>query len=175
MENKTLLDKFTAIANSRKAEIIELQHIYLLKQIQNELVQDEFNAVSDKVLAEHPYYATKECNRSRSGNNIKVGDRILSHYDDWLMSEPDFDEYNGVFCREAFYEAGLTDSEGLYTEETNTENQLREVKDKLVRLSVEILPYDFPNKSLLEDAIDYKGYNSYQTREKLFELVMQLR
>lgn len=31
MENKTLLDRFMALANSRKAEIIDLQAEYLLK------------------------------------------------------------------------------------------------------------------------------------------------
>ena len=60
-------------------------------------------------------------------------------------------------------------------EDTNTENQLRDIKEKLIRLSVEILPEDFPNKKLLEDAIDYKGFQSYKTRETLFELIMKLR
>ena len=40
---------------------------------------------------------------------------------------------------------------------------------------MEILPDDFSNKKLLEDAIEYKGYQSYKTRETLFELVMKLR
>lgn len=120
MESKMLLERFVEIVNSRKDEIVELQLLYSLKQIQNEIVKNKFNTISDKVLAEHPFYADKEC--SRNGRYIMVGDRILSHTDDWLMSDSDFDEYNDVLCKEAFYKAGLTDSEGLYTDETNTEN-----------------------------------------------------
>lgn len=40
---------------------------------------------------------------------------------------------------------------------------------------LEIYTEDFPNKKLLEDAIEYKGCQSYKTRETLFELVMKLR
>lgn len=33
MKNKTLLERFTELANSRKAEIVELQHMYLLNRL----------------------------------------------------------------------------------------------------------------------------------------------
>ena len=36
MNNKTLLERFTELANIKKMEIVELQHIYLLKKIENE-------------------------------------------------------------------------------------------------------------------------------------------
>lgn len=174
MENKTLLERFTKLANSRKAEIVELQHMYLLKQIENEIVQERFKEVYNKVLAENPFYSERDCERSRSGNKISIGDRILSSDDQWLMSTEDYNEFLEM-CVNEFYDAGLTDEEGRYTEETNTENQLSEIKEKLIRLSVEILPDDFPNKRLLEDAIEYKGSNSYKTREAFFELIMKLR
>ena len=174
MENKTLLERFTEIANSRKAEIVELQHMYLLKQIENEIVQKRFKEVYNKVLAENPFYSDRDCERSRSGNKISKGDRILSSDDQWLMSTEDYDKFLEI-CRREDFVAGLTDEEGRYTEETNTENQLNDIKEKLIRLSVEILPDDFPNKKLLEDAIEYKGYQSYKTRKTLFELVMKLR
>lgn len=174
MENKTLLERFTEIANSRKAEIVELQHMYLLKQIENEIVQKRFKEVYNKVLAENPFYSDRDCERSRSGNKISKGDRILSSDDQWLMSTEDYDKFLEI-CRREDFVAGLTDEEGRYTEETNTENQLNDIKEKLIRLSVEILPDDFPNKKLLEDAIEYKGYQSYKMRETLFELVMKLR
>ena len=90
------------------------------------------------------------------------------------MSTKDYDRFLEN-CRKEDFAAGLTDEEGRYTEETNTENQLRDIKENLIRLSVEILPDDFPNKKLLEDAIQYKVRNSYKTRETLFELVMKLR
>ncbi len=174
MENKTLLEKFAEIANSRKAEIVELQHLYSLKQIENEIVQERFKEVYNKVLAENPFYSDRDCERDRSGKKIAKGDRILSSDDQWCMSTEDYDRFLEI-CKKEDYAAGLTDKEGKYTEETNTENQLMEIKDKLIKLSVEILPDDFPNKKLLEDAIEYKGHNSYRTRETLFELVMKLR
>lgn len=174
MENKTLLERFTEIANSRKAEIVELQHMYLLKQIENEVVQERFKEVYNKILAENPFYSDRDCERSRSGNKISKGDRIFSSDDQWCMNTKDYDRFLEI-CRKENFAAGLTYEDGRYTEETNTENQLKDIKEKLIRLSVEILPDDFPNKKLLEDAIEYKGYQSYKTRETLFELVMKLR
>lgn len=174
MVNKTLLERFTELVNNRKAEIVELQHIYLLKQIENEIVQERFKEVFNKVLEENPFYSDRDCERSRSGNKISKGDRILSSDDQWFMSTEDYDKFLEI-CRKEFFAAGLTDEEGKYTEETNTENQLNDIKEKLIRLSVEILPDDFSNKKLLEDAIEYKGYQSYKTRETLFKLVMKLR
>lgn len=174
MANKTLLERFTELANSKKAEIVELQHMYLLKQIENEIVQERFKEVYNKILVENPFYSDRDCERSRSGNKISKGDRILSSDDQWLMNTEDYDKFLEI-CRKELFAAGLTDEEGRYTEETNTENQLMDIKEKLIRLSVEILPDDFPNKKLLEDAIGYKGRQSYETREGLFELVMKLR
>ena len=174
MENKTLLERFTEIANSRKLEIMNLQHMYLLEQIENEVVQERFKEVYNKVLVENLFYSDRDCEQSRSGNKISKGDRILSSDDQWLMSTEDYDKFLEI-CKKEFFAAGLTDEEGRYTEETNTENQLSDIKEKLIRLSVEILPDDFPNKKLLEDAIEYKGRNSYKTRETLFELIMKLK
>lgn len=174
MENTTLLERFTELANSRKMEIVELQYMYLLKQIENEIVQERFKKVYNKILAENPFYSDRDCERSRSGNKIFKGGRIISSDDQWLMSTEDYNEFLEIFRKESFV-AGLTDEDGEYTEETNTENQLRDIKEKLICLSAEILPDDFPNKKLLEDAIEYKGYNSYKIRETLFELVMKLR
>lgn len=87
MENKTLLERFTKIANIKKAKIIELQHMYLLKQIENEMVQERFKEVYNKVLAENPFYSDRNCERSRSGNRISKGDRILSSDDQLLNRE----------------------------------------------------------------------------------------
>lgn len=174
MTNKTLLERFTELANSKKAEIVELQHMYLLKQIENEIVQERFKEVYNKVLADNPFYSDRDCERSRSGNKISKGDRIFSSDDQLLMGKKIYDKFLKI-CVKEFYAAGLTDEEGKYTEETNTENQLRDIKERLICLSVEILPDDFPNKKLLEDAIEYKGHNSYKTRETLFQLVMKLK
>ena len=174
MGNKNLLEGFTELANSRKVEIAELQHMYLLKKIENEMVQKQFKEVENKVLVKNPFYSDRDCERSKSGDKISKGDRILSSADQWCMSTEDYDRFL-EFCRKEYFAAGLTDKEGRYTEETNTENQLSDIKEKLIRLSVEILPDDFPNKKLLEDAIEYKGHQSYKTRETLFELVMKLR
>lgn len=174
MQNKTLLERFTELANSRKSEIMELQHMYLLKQIENEIVQERFKEVYNKVLAENPFYADRDCERSRNGNKISKGDRILLSDDQWCMSTEDYNRFLEI-CRKEDFAAGLTDEEGRFTEETNTENQLYDIKEKLIRLSVEILPDDFSNKKLLEDAIEYKGHNSYKTRETLFELIMKLK
>lgn len=77
MKNKILLDRFTDLASNRKGEIIDLQAEYLLKQIENEIIQERFKKCHNRVLSEHPYYAERECTRSRSGNNIAAGDRIL--------------------------------------------------------------------------------------------------
>lgn len=174
MKKQILLERFAELANSRKAEIVELQHMYLLKQIENEIVQERFKEIYNKVLAENPFHSDRDCERCRSGNKISKGDRILSSDDQWCMSTEDYDRFLEI-CRKEDFAAGLTDEEGRYTEETNTENQLKDIKEKLICLSVKILPDDFPNKKLLEDAIEYKGYQSFKTRETLFELVMKLR
>lgn len=174
MVNRALLERFTELANSRKAEIVQLQHMFLLKKIENEIVQEKFKDVYNNVLAKNPFYSDRNCERSRSGNKILKGDRILSSDDQWLMSTEDYDKFLKI-CRKYFFIVGLTDEEGKYIEETNTENQLNDIKENLIRLSVEILPDDFPNKKLLEDAIEYKGYQSYKTRETLFDLVMKLK
>lgn len=174
MENKTLLERFTELVNNKKAEIVELQHMYLLKQIENEIIQERFKEVYNKVLSDNPFFSNRDCEQSRNGNKVSKGNRILSSDDQWCMSTEDYDRFLEI-CRKEDFAAGLTDEEGKYTEETNTENQLRDIKESLIRLSVEILPDDFPNKNLLEDAIEYKGRNSYKTRETLFDLVMKLR
>lgn len=77
MTNKTLLERFTELANNRKAEIVELQHMYLLKQIENEIVQERFKEVYNKVLAENSFYSNRDCERSRNGNKISKGDRVF--------------------------------------------------------------------------------------------------
>lgn len=175
MENKNLLEKFTELANSRKSDIVELQRMYLLKQIENEIVQERFKEVYNKVLADNPFYVNNPIlSESKRRCKLSVGDRIMKSDDQWCMSREDYDRFLDI-CKKEYYAVGLTDEEGRYTEETNTENQLRDIKEKLIRLSVEILPDDFPNKKLLEDAIEYKGGNSYKTREALFELIMKLR
>lgn len=174
MTNKILLERFIDLANSRKAEIIELQHVYLLKQIENEIVQERFKEVQRRVLLENIFYSVYDLDKSCDGTELHNGDRILSSDNDCFMSEEDIEVYLKK-CAEENYKAGLTDSEGYYTEETNTENQLNDIKEKLIRLLVEILPEDFPNKKLLEDAVEFKSYQSYKTRETLFELVMKLR
>ncbi len=174
MENKTLLERFAELANTKKAEIVELQHMYSLKQIENEIVQERFKEIYNKVLAENSFYSDHDCKQSRNGNKISKGDRILLSDDQWLMSKKDHNRFLEI-CRKENFVAGLTDEDGRYVEKTNTEHQLNDIKEKLIHLSVEILPDDFPNKKLLEDAIEYKGYNSYKTRETLFELVMRLR
>lgn len=111
MENKTLLERFTELANNRKAEIVELQHMYLLKQIENEIVQERFKEVYNKVLAENSFYSDCDCERSRSGNKIFKGDRILSSDNQWLMNTEDYDRFLEI-CRKENFAAGLTDEEG---------------------------------------------------------------
>lgn len=174
MVDKTLLEKFTENANSKREEILELQYMYLLKQIANQSVREQFKQVYNKVLAENPFYSEFDYNHSGSGNKISKGDRILSSDDQWCISVEDYDKFLEI-CKEELYVAGLTDKDGRYTEETNTENQLMDIKEKLIHLSVEILPENFPNRKLLMDAIEYKGRDSLKTRETLFELIMKLR
>lgn len=148
----------------------------MAKQIENEIVRERFKEVYNKVLAENSFYSDCNCEWIKKGKISKIfkGDRILSSDDQWFMSTEDYDKFLEI-CRKEFFIVGLTDEEGRYTRETNTENQLDDIKEKLIRLAVEILPDNFPNKKLLEDAIEYKGYQSYKTRETLFELVMKLR
>lgn len=174
MDEKKILDEFRKLVDSKKQEIMEMQYMYLLKKAENEIVQEQFREVDNKILAEYPFYAYYDCERSKSKKRIYKGERILSSEDQWCMSTEAYDRFLEI-CRKEFFSAGLTDEEGKYTEETNTENQLKDIKDKLIRLSVEILPDDFPNRKMLEDAIKYEGYNWFRIREKLFELIMQLR
>lgn len=171
MDEKKILDEFRKLVDSKKQEIMEMQYMYLLKKAENEIVQEQFREVDNKILAEYPFYAYYDWSKSKK---IHKGERILSSEDQWCMSTEDYDRFLEI-CRKDFFSAGLTDEEGRYREETNTENQLKDIKDKLIRLSVEILPDDFPNRKMLEDATKCKGCNWFKLREKMFELIMQLR
>lgn len=171
MKENTMLQEFAVLADKRKAEILELQTAYLLKQVENEMVQERFRACRNKVLSEYAYYAERDCRRKEHA--ISVGDRITDCSFEWLMSETAYDEYQ-LFCVTEYVKDNLTDADGCYTKEGNRENQLSELKEKLLRLGVEILPDSFPNKNLLQDAIKFKGPKSYETREKIFELVMKI-
>lgn len=131
MNNETLLEEFTELVNIKKVEIVELQHIYLLKKFENEMVQERFKEVYNKVLAENPFYSNRDCECSGSGNKIYKGDRILSSDDQWLMNTEDYNRFLEI-CTEENFVAGLTDEEGKYTEETNTENQLSDIKERLI-------------------------------------------
>lgn len=118
-----------------------MQIAYRLKEAENEIVQERFRKVYNKVLEENPFYSNRDCDRK----GISKGDRILLSDCQWLMSENDYDKFLKI-CVKEFYLAGLTDEEGRYTKEGNTENQLSDIKEKLIYLSVEILPDDFPKK-----------------------------
>lgn len=174
MSNNKLLHEFAEKVKERKTEIIELKNQYLIKQIQNEMVQKRFNDIRNKVLEAGLYCAESTHDERRNGKVIKAGDRIINYCDDFLLSDKDFDEYQSI-CAKEFYKAGLTDASGCYTKDTDTKNQLNEIKDKLISLSVEILPEDFPDKEILENAIKFKCPNSFEIREKLFGLIMQLK
>lgn len=173
MNGGNLLKEFTKLADRKKEEIIKLHYMYLLKKAENEIVQERFREVYNKVLEENPFYSNRDCERGKNKKKICKGERILSSEDQWCMSTEDYDIFLEI-CKKENYLAGLLDEEGRYTEETNTENQLANIKDRLIRLSVEILPDDFPNKSILENAVVCKGYNWFRIREKMFELIMQL-
>lgn len=111
MENKTLLERFAELANARKAEIVELQHMYSLKQIENEIVQERFKEIYNKVLAENSFYSDHDCKQSRNGNKISKGDRILLSDDQWLMSKKDHNRFLEI-CRKENFVAGLTEEDG---------------------------------------------------------------
>ena len=166
-----LLKSFSALADSKKNAIKDLQRRYLEMYAKNAVVQAMFNEVYDDVLQDGNYYA--DTSIQRGAVTIAEGDRILSHKFHYLMSEADFAVYLEV-CKKKFFEKGLTDSDGLYTTETNTEMQLSDIKEQLLVLAIDILPDDFPNKIALAGAVSFIGKNSYHVREKLFELIMSL-
>jgi hypothetical protein len=168
--NNVLLKEFTQAFNKKRTEILELQTEYKLKEIQNEIIQRQFKEIRDNILNDNTFYADSSLTRL----NIKKGDRITDSEFDWLLSQENLDKYQAL-CRPKFYEAGLTDKDGYYTKDSNTENELAQLKDKLIKLSVNILPNDFPNREVLIDAVNFKSYNSYNTREKLFELIMKVK
>ena len=172
MEKKKLLEELEKKINCRKKEIAELQVLYLLKYAENEAVQEMFHKINNEVLQSGSFYAARRC--QRKGMEADVGDRITDYTKVWMLSDADFDLYQKE-CAKKYYSEGLTDAQGRYTDETDTEQQLGKIKDRLIRLSVEVLPDSFPNKKLLEDAVDFKGRNSYATREKLFELIMDIK
>ena len=169
MDEKKILDEFRKLVDSKKQEIMEMQYMYLLKKAENEIVQEQFRENNLHWILD--VHFREDWSKSKK---IHKGERILSSEDQWCMSTEDYDRFLEI-CRKDFFSAGLTDEEGRYREETNTENQLKDIKDKLIRLSVEILPDDFPNRKMLEDATKCKGCNWFKLREKMFELIMQLR
>ena len=170
----SLLEEFTENMNERKEEILTLQRLYMLSKIENTLIQEQFNDICNEVLSEHPFYAECDCIREWNGIYIYKGDRIIAYNYQWLMSVADYKEFH-EFCRLKWVEAGLISEDGNYTEKGNTEKRLMGVKSRLIRLAVSILPEEFPNRNKLEDAVHYKGCYSYKVREKLFELMMEIR
>jgi len=162
-----LLQQFTEILNSRAEELHDLQTLYNLKKIQNDMVQEQFKKLENKVLSENIFCAAKTYERI----GLSAGDRITDQRNDFTMSESDMEKYLKL-CTIETTKAGLTYPDSTYTEEGNTENQLREIKNQLINFAVEILPPDFPNRDLLVEAVQQKY--DYKTREKIFELIMRL-
>jgi len=174
MNDKKMLAEFKKNLESKRAELLDLQANYIIKEAENILVKERFAECYDRVLEMRPYYAARECTCGSSKNSISIGDRILTYPDDWLMSEEDHEEFLAFVLKE-FIREGLTDNEGRYTEETDTENQLTIIKDEILQVAVDLLPDGFLNKNVIVDAIHCKGRNWFNTRNAIFDLTMRLK
>lgn len=100
---KKILDEFRKLVDSKKQEIMEMQYMYLLKKAENEIVQEQFREVDNKILAEYPFYAYYDWSKSKK---IHKGERILSSEDQWCMSTEDYDRFLEI-CRKDFFPPGL--------------------------------------------------------------------
>lgn len=168
--NKKDLQKFSASINVHILKIIELQAEYEALEILNDLNKAKFDAAYKQVFNDNIFYLAED--RQRSGK--EKGSRATEPDDMYNLSDEDFNKFLELANVE-LYNRGLINKDGTYTEETNTENKLFELKRKIVKFSIEILPdEDEEMKQLFTDAITPgKNYN-YKAYEKLFELFMEI-
>ena len=163
--NNSQREQFHQNMKNNMEKILEFQAAFRILEIKNEIVRSLFEEAYAKVLSNHAFFA------SRDGRGIAKGERVLNDIDAYCLSDDDFNTYLD-YAKEEMYKRGLTDAEGCYTEETNTENQLCELKRKIIRFAIDILP-DGEMKETLYKAIKPGEQYSYKTYTKIFELFMQ--
>lgn len=164
--NKKDLQKFSGNINAHILKIIELQSQYKVLEILNELNKAKFDAVYKQIFNDNIFYLSDD--RQRDGK--EKGSRATEPNDMYNLNDEDFNKFLELANAE-FYNRGLTNKDGTYTEETNAENKLNKLKREIVKFSIEILP-DEEMKQIFTDATTPgKNYN-YKAYEKLFELFM---
>lgn len=114
---KEMLAQLTNNIVGKKDKLAELFTLYDLNKLGYEVQESQCNDVRDKILKDNEFFVS----RILGGGSVrelplKIGDRILNHNDDWLMSDEDFDRYQKI-CVAEMCKAGLTNEKGFYTED----------------------------------------------------------
>ena len=111
MDKQIMIAELTENCNNHREKLLELLKAYDLAVLGRQVADEHEKEISNKVLAEHEFFAKRRFNRAPS--DIKVGDRITDETFDFLMSEEDFERFLQI-RRSYLVDAGICDENGYY-------------------------------------------------------------
>lgn len=139
MEEKILLAELRGNCKEKKAKVLELLGAFDLAELGHEVWEQRFKDIENKVLSEHKFFASKNC--ERGGINIKVGDRITDESFSFLLSDDDFERLQDLKLP-IYVAENLTDERGYFIE--NWDDIVYDARNELVKYIIEeIVPSAF--------------------------------
>lgn len=127
--------KFAKAMEENHEELHILKLLYLNSQLKEAEVKELFADVYKTVLQEHEYCAATDGERI----GLKVGDRITTDSEAFLMSENDFEKYLAHAQKLAF-ERGYVTEDGTFKEGYNGSEIRRIAENNLIDFFLSILP-----------------------------------
>ncbi len=110
MEEQRLLSVLKENCKANEKTLIEMMKVLDLTILGDEIQEQQFKDIYNRVLSENTFVCAKEFKRE---TGFKVGDRILDESMMFLLSEEDFDKV-GKLALPYFVEEKLTDESGRY-------------------------------------------------------------
>lgn len=110
MEEQRLLSVLKENCKANEKTLIEMMKVLDLTILGDEIQEQQFKDIYNRVLSENTFVCAKEFKRE---TGFKVGDRILDESMMFLLSEEDFDKV-GELALPYFVEEKLTDESGRY-------------------------------------------------------------
>lgn len=147
------LSELTQNCNPAKlAELAEKFKAFELAELGDRMQEEQVNEVYDQVLRDGEFYAERDGGRA----GVAKGGRVLSHRDDYLLSEADFktltDRAGAILV-----ERGICDKDGRYIVPFTTMkvDARRALIDFIIR---EIIPASF-RSAFWENRLNYTQMN----------------
>lgn len=157
MEEKLLLAELQRNGSQHRAKLLELLETFDLAELGRKVDDEREKDLHNKVLAEHEFFADKDCERG----GVKKGDRITDETFTFLLSKEEWDRFFG-FCHKLLVEHGLVDENGYY--KTNWGKIVCDARNELFEFIVKkIVPAPM-------GAIFWEHRWSIVTQEKLINL-----